>query len=89
MAKAKKTPTPIVEEEIKEPITQAVLNIEEDLKPIKKTVNTYRLNVRKAPDFKAPIVRELEEGAEVTPLGEQEEWTEIGEYEWVMTKYLK
>ena len=91
MAKySKKTSSPIVEE-TKEPITETILEVEEELKPISKTkkINTYRLNVRTAPSLKATIKREIEKDAEVTPLGEEGDWTKIGEDEWVMTKYLK
>lgn len=89
MAKySKKAPAPVVEE-TKEPITETILEVEEEVKPIYKIINTYRLNVRKEPDFKAPIVREVEKDTKVTPLGEEGDWTKIGEDEWVMTKYLK
>ena len=87
MARTKKAPT--IVEEVKEPITQTILEVEEEVKPITKVVNTYRLNVRKAPRFNAEIVREVAEGTKVTPLTTEGEWTKIGIDEWVVTKYLK
>ena len=87
MAKnTKKTPTPIVEE-VKEPISELILDKEEPLN--QKVINTYLLNVREAPSTKAKIKNEIKEGERVRVFEEVGDWTKIGDNEWVMTKYLK
>ena len=58
-------------------------------RPVEKTVNVKSLlNVREEPSLEAKVVRQVKRGSKLTVIDDLGEWSQIGDEEFVMSRYL-